>query len=103
MDDSPLFKRLRRGAKAIGTKALVELMSSDSRSEALGAAVKGVQEGRRILDESSARLLSALGLATQPDLERITRRVGRLRKRLEALVDAMEDDDHDDKDDDTQA
>jgi hypothetical protein len=92
MDDSHLLKRLRRTAKTFGERALQEIMSSEGGADALGAAVKGVQEGRRILDESSVKLLGALGLATQADLERVTRKVGKLRKRLEALTDRLEED-----------
>jgi hypothetical protein len=92
MDDSRIFKRLRHTAKTFGERALQEIMSSEGGADALGVAVKGVQEGRRLLDESSVRLLGALGLATQADLERVTRKVGKLRKRLEALVDGLEGD-----------
>ena len=91
MDDSRLFKRLRRTAKDIGERALQEIMNTDGGADALGVAVKSVQQGRRILDESSIKLLGALGLATQADSERVTRKVGKLRKRLEALEDTLEE------------
>ena len=88
-DESPI-RRLRRRATSLGTRALQELLTPEQRADALGVAAKGVQEGRRLLDDSSARLLAALGLATQTDLERVSRKVGRLRKRLEALLDTFE-------------
>ena len=65
-------------------------VASEDRADALGAAVRGVQKGRQVLDENSGRVLGALGLATQEDLERLNRRLGRLRKRLRALLDNLE-------------
>ena len=91
MADSPLMKRLRRRARAIGSRALDEILSSDQRADAMGAAVRRVQEGRRMIDEQGARVLGALGLATQPDLDRVSRKVGRVRKRLEALLDGLDE------------
>lgn len=91
MSESRLH-RLGQRAKNLGQRALQELLTEEQRSEALGMAAKGVQEGRRKLDASSAKLLSALGLATQPDLEKVSRKVGRLRKRLEGLLDELESD-----------
>ncbi|MEL6545430.1 MAG: hypothetical protein AAFQ82_12440 [Myxococcota bacterium] len=39
------------------------------------------------MDESTARVLDALGLATRDDLDAVSRRIGRLRKRLQRLID----------------
>ena len=92
MGETPL-QRLRQRAKDLGTKAIGEILNAEGPAEVLGVAVKSVQEGRRLLDEGGGRALNALGLATQADLERVTRKVARLRKRLEALVDVMDEDD----------
>jgi hypothetical protein len=53
------------------------------------AAVRRVQEGRAFIDENASRLLGVLGLATQADLERVSKKVGRLRKRMTALIDRL--------------
>ena len=89
MSDSHL-QRLRNCAKDLGTRAINELLSEEQRSEALGMAAKGMQQGRRVLDEKGGQILNTLGLATQPDLERVTRKIGRLRKRLHGLLDDLE-------------
>ena len=89
MSESPLIKRLRRRAKDLGSRAVDELLKSKDGPDALGAAVRGVQQGRRVLDEQGSRVLGALGLATQDDLERVNRKVGRLRKRLLGILDEL--------------
>lgn len=89
MARTPLIKKLRRRARALRSRAVDELLASESRANALGAAVRRVQRGRRTLDQRSAKLLGALGLATQEDLERLQRRVARLRKRLRGVADML--------------
>ncbi len=90
MADSPLFKRLRARAKAVGKSAIDELLQSEESSSAVGAAVRRVQESRQFIDENASRVLGVLGLATQADLERVSKKVGRLRKRMTALLDRLE-------------
>lgn len=90
MADSPFLKRLKKRALAVGSRAVDELMASENRADALGVAVRRVQEGRRALDENASRVLGTLGLATQVDLDRVSVKVGKLRKRLQALVDELE-------------
>ena len=91
MADSPLIKKLRERARDLSTRAVDELLTSDSRSDALGAALRGVQKGRKSLDQQGARMLGALGLASVEDLERVNRKVARLRKRLLRLLDDLDD------------
>lgn len=88
MSDSPLMKKLRQKAASVGARAAREL--AGSRSDPLGSAVRGVQETRRVVDDNTARMLGAVGVATRDDLERVTRRIGRLRKRLQEIVDDLE-------------
>ena len=90
MADS-ILHRLGRRAKDIGERAAQELLTEEQRARALGKAAKSVQHGRRMLDENGAKLLVTLGLATQTDLEKVTQKVGKLRKRLERLLDSLED------------
>jgi len=87
---SPLMKRLRERARDLGSKAVDELLASESRADTLGAAVRGVQKGRRTLDEGGARMLGVLGLAGPEDVARINKRLGRLRKRLQTLLDDLD-------------
>ena len=84
------MRRLRDRARNLGSRAIDELSSREGRSDAFGAAVRGVQRGRRQIDEQAARVLGVLGLATQEDLAKVNRRIGRLRKRLLALLDELE-------------
>jgi hypothetical protein len=87
--ESPLWKRVKERAKTAGKSALDELLASEESSSVASAAVRRVQEGRAFLDENASRLLGALGLATQADLERVSKKVGRLRKRMTALIDRL--------------
>lgn len=68
-----------------------EILASETRADALGAAVRRVQQGRRTLDETGSKVLGSLGLATQEDLTRLEQRVGKLRKRLRRILDDLED------------
>lgn len=90
MAQSPLLKRLRARAKEVSSRAFDELLADDARSEVLNAALRRVQQGRRTLDETGSRVLGTLGLANQEDLERVKKRIGRLRKRLRRIVDELE-------------
>ncbi|MEO1482894.1 MAG: hypothetical protein AAFU77_12375 [Myxococcota bacterium] len=87
MAESPLIKRLRQRAKDVGGRAAKGILGSARGADALGAAVRGAQSGRQAVDDGTARVLDALGLATQEDVERLSRRIGKIRKRLQALVD----------------
>ncbi|MEZ4271679.1 MAG: hypothetical protein R3C68_09680 [Myxococcota bacterium] len=91
MAQSPLIKRLRQRAKELSTIAVDEILSHDSNH--LGSAVRGAQEGRRVLDQQGARILGVLGLATQEDCQRVGRKVGRLRKRMLELLDRLDEPD----------
>ena len=90
MADSPLIKRLRERAKSLSSKAVEELLTSDKRSDALGNAIRRVQNGRRTIDEGATRLLGILGVASREDLNVINRRIGRIRKRLQSVLDDLE-------------
>ncbi|HSI04410.1 MAG: hypothetical protein ACAI38_00880 [Myxococcota bacterium] len=89
MADSPLWKRVKERAKTVGKSAIDDLLASEESSSAVGAAVRRVQESRAFIDENASRLLGVLGLATQADLERVSKKVGRLRKRMTALIDRL--------------
>ncbi len=88
MADSPL-KRLGERARELGSRAVGELLKDEQRAEVVGAAVRTLQAARSQLDAQQGRVLAAMGLATQADLERVSRRIGRLRKRLLALRDRL--------------
>ncbi len=84
-----MFERLRRRAGRLRARAVDELLASQQRDDLLGAAVRQVQRGRRNLDDRGAKVLGSLGVATKEDLEKVSRRLARLRKRLETLVDEL--------------
>ena len=91
MADSPLLKRLRAKAKDLGERALDELIAAPERNAFVGETARRVQDGRVALDKQAARMIGALGLATQDDIERLGKKIGRVRKRLRALRDRLED------------
>jgi polyhydroxyalkanoate synthesis regulator phasin len=74
--------------KARAARAVEGIVSSERGAAAVAAAVQRVQNGRRTLEEKSTEVISALGLATKADIERLSRKIGKLRKELQALVDA---------------
>lgn len=92
MAESPLFKKLRARAQDITGRAAREVRNRTGigGNEAVGAAIKGAQSGRKVMDESTARVLDALGLATREDVEVLAQRIGKLRKRLQRLLDELE-------------
>ncbi len=91
MAESPLLKKFRAKAREFSSRAVDELLDGEGRADPVGMAVRGLQRGRREFDETGGRLLSAMGFATVEDAERVGRRIGRLRKRLQRLVDDLAD------------
>jgi hypothetical protein len=89
MDNSSL-SRLRERARRLGARAASELLNDERRAETVGSALRRVQELRGLVDEQGGRVLAALGLATRTDLERVQRKIGRLRKRMEAILDRID-------------
>ena len=92
MEKTKLYERLRDRATTLGKRALDEFLSDEQRLDAVDFATKSVGEGRRILEQQFERLFIALGLATQADLSHVSRKVVRLRKRLETLLEQVESD-----------
>ncbi len=90
MVDSPLMKRLREAAQDLGGKAVEDFLSSEGRAEAIGLAIKGAQGGRKSFDEQAGRVLGAMGFATTCDLDRVGRKIGRLRKRMLELLSQLD-------------
>lgn len=89
MGDSPL-SRLRKRARKLGARAASEILDDEKRAETVGSVLKRLQDLRTVVDERGVRVLGALGLATESDLERVTRKIGRLRKRMEAILDRLD-------------
>ncbi len=81
--DKSTLSRLRHRAQKLGERALQEMMSTPQGAEAVGIAIKGMQEGKRRLDAQAVNLIGTLGLATQEDLQRVSHKVGQARKRLQ--------------------
>jgi hypothetical protein len=91
MADSPLWRRVKERAKNVSKSAFDELLQSEDTSGLLAAAVRGAQTGRKLIDDNASHIIGAVGLATQADLERVTKKVGRLRKRMTTLIDQLAD------------
>lgn len=91
MADSPLWRRVKERARTMSKSAIDEILQSEDASGLVGAAVRGAQAGRRVIDDNAAHVIGAVGLATQSDLERVSKKIGRLRKRMTALIDQLAD------------
>ncbi len=89
MARSWIVDEVKRKAKELGARAAREITSGEGGAR-VAEAVRRVQEGRKVLDDKAGQLLSAMGLATQEDLERVSKKVGQVRKRLVALLDELE-------------
>jgi hypothetical protein len=88
--DSPLTKRLREKMREIRERGFDDLLESSTTSDVLNQALHGLQSGRKSLDGNIQRLFSSLGFATSDDLDSINRRLGKLRKRMTALLDDLD-------------
>ena len=93
MSERSFIHDLGRQALRLGERAAQELLTDAQRTQLMMGALRGVQQGRAALDHNSQRLLQSLGLATQADVLQLERQIGRLRKRLEALLAKLEESD----------
>lgn len=85
-----LFKSLQDKAVRLGERAVSGLTKGDEKAdEALLTALQSVRGGRRVLDEHRTRLLGAVGLATRGDLDRVSRKLGQLQKRMSRVLEAV--------------
>jgi len=82
-------KLLDAAASGVARRAK-EMLARGPASDALGVAVSHAQAGKQRLEAGATELFATLGLISQADLERVGQRVGRLRKRLQALLDELE-------------
>lgn len=57
----------------------------------MGAAIKGAQSGRKVIDDGTAKVLDTLGLATRDDVDVLAQRIGRMRKRMQRLLDELDE------------
>jgi len=76
--------------KARVQKAAEDIVASERGSAAIGEAMRRVQQGRKVLDEKASEVVSALGIATKADVERVARKIGKLRKQVQELIDAAD-------------
>ena len=86
-------RALEVGEKTLqaGEKTLTDLAGSEDKAdEAIELAVRSVRGGRRVIDEQSARMMSAMGVATQGDFDRLARKVSLLERRMARLVSRLE-------------
>ena len=85
-----LFKSLQDKAVRLGERAVSGLTKGDEKAdEALLTALQSVRGGRRVLDEHRTRLLGAVGLASRGDLDRVSRKLGQLQKRMSRVLEAV--------------
>lgn len=86
MARSELFGKV----KARVQKAAEDIVASERGSAAVAEAMRRVQLGRKAIDEKATDVVSALGIATKADVERVAKKIGKLRKQVQALIDAAE-------------
>ncbi len=86
-----LFDDVKRRATELGARAAREIIAGEKGAARVADAVRKVQDGRRVFDEQGARMLAAMGLATRDDLERVSQKIGKVRKRLQAVLDELDE------------
>jgi len=89
MSRKRLIDQLGDKARELSSRAARELLNGERRAEVVGEAVRRAQDARTRLDQQGTRMLAAMGFATAADLERVSRKVGRLRKRLRGILDQL--------------
>ncbi len=90
-DGIQMIDILKDAARKMGTKAFEELLIVEEKSGALSGALKHLQTGRRAFDDSSERILASLGIANKEDLDQISHKMGKLRKRLDSILDRLDE------------
>ena len=88
MARSWILDEVKRKARELSALAAKEIASVEGGAR-VAEAVRKVQQGRRVLDDKAGQVLAAMGLATQEDLECVSRKIGQVRKRLVALLDEL--------------
>lgn len=82
---------IRDRVREVGSRAIGGLLDDDRRADRIGKAVRTLQVGRRAFEERAEQMIRTLGFASREDLERVTRKVGRLRKRMGKLLTRLEE------------
>ncbi len=86
-----LFKKLQDKAQRLGERAISGITKGDDRAdEALLMALKSVRGGRQLLDEHRAQVLGAVGQATRSDLDKVSRKLGHLQKKMARILKSVE-------------
>lgn len=78
--------RLIHRVKAHAAKAVEGIVATETGSAAVAEALRRMQQGR----DKAGEVVGALGLATRTDVERLSRKIGKLRKQLQAMLDDLE-------------
>jgi len=92
--DTLMKRALEVGEKTLeaGEKTLQDLVGSEQAADdAIDLALRSVRGGRRVIDEQSTKVMSAIGCATQGDIDRLSRKVALLERRMIRLVSRLED------------
>ena len=85
-----LFKSLQGKALRFGERAVSGIVKGDEKTDdALLVALNSVRGGRRVLEEHRTRLLGAVGVASRGDLDRVSRKLGQLQKRMSRVLEAV--------------
>ncbi len=86
-----LFKTLQDKALRFSERTVSGILNGDEKTdEALLAAVNSLRGGRRVINEQRTRLLGAMGVASPADLDRVSRKLGQLQKRMSRVLQKVE-------------
>ncbi len=86
-----LSSELKRRAARVSQKALERLFVNERRAERVAQAIGAVQRGKKSFDEKQGAVMHQLSFATKSDYKEISRRLGSLHRRVQALAGKMSD------------
>ena len=77
---------LKKRASRVSQKALERLFANERRAERVAQAIGTVQRGKKSFDEKQGAVMHQLSFATKSDYKEIGRRLGSIRRRVQALA-----------------
>lgn len=82
-----LSSELKRRALGLSHKALERLFADERRAEQLAQAIGAVQRGKKRFDAQQGAVMHQFSFATKADYKELGKRLGALRRRVQALAD----------------
>ena len=73
-------------AAGLGMKVMNDIMNDPQKAQKLAKAMGAYQKGRESVRDSQEKLLHSVGLPTAGDVDALTSRISKVRRRIKALT-----------------